>query len=84
MKLEIDHLLGFCHTNGMDEAFTIPSEEAMRLSLRTQQVISDETNITSVVDPLGGSYLVETLTTQMETEIFVILENTPSPCYFRI
>ena len=53
------------HTNGMDEAFTIPSEEAMRLSLRTQQVIADETNITSVVDPLGGSYMVETLTTQM-------------------
>ena len=66
------------HTNGMDEAFTIPSEEAMRLSLRTQQVISDETNITSVVDPLGGSYLVETLTTQMEREIFVILEKVDS------
>ena len=66
------------HTNGMDEAFTIPSEEAMRLSLRTQQVIADETNITSVVDPLGGSYMVETLTTQMERDIFTILDKVDS------
>lgn len=62
------------HTNGMDEAFAIPTEEAMRLALRTQQVIADETNVTSVVDPLGGSYLVENLTTQMEREIFEILD----------
>ncbi len=62
------------HTNGLDEAFTIPTEEAMKLSLRTQQVIADETNITAVIDPLGGSYYVETLTTQMEKEIFRILE----------
>lgn len=62
------------HTNGMDEAFAIPTEEAMRLALRTQQVIADETNVTSVVDPLGGSYFVENLTTQMEKEIFAILE----------
>jgi methylmalonyl-CoA mutase cobalamin-binding domain/chain len=61
------------HTNGMDEAFTIPSEEAMRLALRTQQVIADETNITSVVDPLGGSYMVEHLTSKMEKDIFLIL-----------
>ena len=66
------------HTNGMDEAFTIPSEEAMRLSLRTQQVIADETNITSVVDPLGGSYMIETLTTEMEREIFAILDKVDS------
>ncbi|MDP6351537.1 MAG: methylmalonyl-CoA mutase family protein [Alphaproteobacteria bacterium] len=62
------------HTNGMDEAFAIPSEEAMRLSLRTQQVIADETNVTSVVDPLGGSYLVESMTTGMERDIFAILD----------
>tara|TARA_Y100001934_G_scaffold205595_1_gene243098 strand:- start:480 stop:1493 length:1014 start_codon:yes stop_codon:yes gene_type:complete len=61
------------HTNGMDEAFTIPSEEAMQLALRTQQVIADETNITSVVDPLGGSYMVEHLTTKIEKDIFAIL-----------
>ena len=62
------------HTNGMDEAFAIPSEAAMRLSLRTQQVIADETNVSSVIDPLGGSYLVETLTTEMEKNIFSILD----------
>ncbi|MFQ5936586.1 MAG: methylmalonyl-CoA mutase family protein, partial [Acidiferrobacterales bacterium] len=62
------------HTNGLDEAFTIPTEEAMKLALRTQQVIADETNITSVIDPLGGSYYIEALTTQMEKEIFKILE----------
>ncbi|MEE9597286.1 MAG: methylmalonyl-CoA mutase family protein [Acidiferrobacterales bacterium] len=62
------------HTNGLDEAFAIPTEEAMKLSLRTQQVIADETNATSVIDPLGGSYYVETLTTQMESEILSILD----------
>ena len=62
------------HTNGLDEAFTIPTEEAMKLALRTQQVIADETNITSVIDPLGGSYYVETATTEMEKEIFRILD----------
>ena len=44
------------------------------MSLRTQQVIADETNVTSTVDPLGGSYLVENLTSQMEKEIFAVLE----------
>ncbi len=70
-------VLGGCqslHTNGMDEAFTIPTEDAMRLALRTQQVIAEETNVTSVVDPLGGSYLVEKLTSDMEREIFAILD----------
>jgi methylmalonyl-CoA mutase N-terminal domain/subunit len=70
-------VLGGCqslHTNGMDEAFAIPTEEAMKMALRTQQVIADETNISSVVDPLGGSYYVENLTTKMEREIFAILD----------
>jgi methylmalonyl-CoA mutase N-terminal domain/subunit len=62
------------HTNGLDEAFTIPTEEAMKLALRTQQVVAHETNITSVIDPVGGSYYVESLTTQMEKEIFKILD----------
>lgn len=62
------------HTNGLDEAFTIPTEEAMKLALRTQQVVADETNITSVIDPLGGSYYVESLTTTMEREIFSVLD----------
>ena len=70
-------VLGGCqslHTNGMDEAFTIPTEEAMRLALRTQQVIAEETNVAAVVDPLGGSYLVESLTSEMERRIFEILD----------
>ncbi len=61
------------HTNGLDEAFAIPTEEAMKLALRTQQVVADETNIPSVIDPLGGSYYVESLTNQMEERIFAIL-----------
>jgi methylmalonyl-CoA mutase N-terminal domain/subunit len=62
------------HTNGMDEAFSIPTEEAMRLALRTQQVIADETNVAQVVDPLGGSYYVEHLTSEYERRIFEILD----------
>jgi methylmalonyl-CoA mutase N-terminal domain/subunit len=62
------------HTNGMDEAFTIPTEEAMKIALRTQQVIADESNAANVIDPLGGSYYVEHLTTQMERAIFEVVE----------
>jgi len=62
------------HTNGLDEAFAIPTEEAMKLALRTQQVIADETNVASVIDPLGGSYYVESLTGEMEKRIFEIIE----------
>jgi methylmalonyl-CoA mutase cobalamin-binding domain/chain len=61
------------HTNGMDEAFAIPTEEAMKIALRTQQVIADESNVANVIDPLGGSYYVEHLTTQMERAIFDII-----------
>lgn len=61
------------HTNGYDEAFAIPTEDAMRMALRTQQVIADETNVTNVVDPLGGSYYVEALTNEYEKRIFEIL-----------
>ncbi len=62
------------HTNGLDEAFAIPTEEAMKLALRTQQVVADETNVASVIDPLGGSYYVESLTTEMEKAITAILD----------
>ncbi|TAK80520.1 MAG: methylmalonyl-CoA mutase [Betaproteobacteria bacterium] len=62
------------HTNGMDEAFAIPTEEAMKIALRTQQVIADESNVANVIDPLGGSYYVEHLTTQMERAIFEVIE----------
>jgi methylmalonyl-CoA mutase cobalamin-binding domain/chain len=66
------------HTNGMDEAFTIPTQLAMKVALRTQQVIADEANAASVVDPLGGSYYVESLTTQMERAIFDVIEEVDS------
>jgi methylmalonyl-CoA mutase N-terminal domain/subunit len=61
------------HTNGLDEAYAIPSELAMKVALRTQQIIADETRVASVVDPLGGSYYVETLTNQVEAEVWKIL-----------
>jgi methylmalonyl-CoA mutase cobalamin-binding domain/chain len=57
------------HTNGLDEAYTIPSEFAMKLALRTQQIIAEETNVTQVIDPLGGSYYLERLTADMEAGI---------------
>jgi methylmalonyl-CoA mutase cobalamin-binding domain/chain len=57
------------HTNGLDEAYTIPSERAMKIALRTQQIIAEETGVTNVIDPLGGSYYVESLTTQLEQGI---------------
>jgi methylmalonyl-CoA mutase N-terminal domain/subunit len=62
------------HTNGMDEAFAIPTEEAMKIALRTQQVIADETNVANVIDPLGGSYYLENLTTEYEKKIFDVLD----------
>ena len=62
------------HTNGMDEAFSIPTEEAMKIALRTQQVIADETGVAQVVDPLGGSYFVESLTSEYERGIFAVLD----------
>jgi methylmalonyl-CoA mutase cobalamin-binding domain/chain len=57
------------HTNGLDEAYTIPSELAMKVALRTQQILADETGVTSVIDPLGGSYYVENLTSELERGI---------------
>ena len=61
------------HTNGLDEAFAIPSEEAMKVALRTQQILAEETRVANVADPLGGSYYVEALTTRIEAEVFRIL-----------
>lgn len=58
------------HTNGLDEAYTIPSEFAMKLALRTQQIIAEETSVTHTVDPLGGSYAVEAMTNRIESEIW--------------
>lgn len=69
-------VLGGCqslHTNGFDEALSIPTEMAMELALRTQQVIANETGVTSVVDPLGGSYAIESLTNRIEAEAWKLI-----------
>jgi len=56
------------HTNSMDEALALPSEKAVTIALRTQQVIAEESGVTNTVDPLGGSYFVEALTDRLERE----------------
>jgi methylmalonyl-CoA mutase, N-terminal domain len=54
------------HTNSFDEALALPTEEAVRVALRTQQIIAHETGVTSTIDPLGGAYFIESLTDRME------------------
>jgi methylmalonyl-CoA mutase N-terminal domain/subunit len=56
------------HTNSMDETLSLPTEDAVRVALRTQQIIADESGVTNVIDPLGGSYYIERLTSEIEHE----------------
>ena len=56
------------HTNSMDEVLALPSEKSVEIALRTQQVLAYETNVTNVIDPLGGSYFIEALTDEMERQ----------------
>jgi methylmalonyl-CoA mutase N-terminal domain/subunit len=66
------------HTNSMDEVLALPTEKAARIALRTQQVIAHEVGVTSVADPLGGSYFLEALTDELESqaeEIFTHLDD---------
>ncbi len=56
------------HTNSMDETLALPTEEAVTVALRTQQIIAEETGVTNTIDPLGGSYAIEALTDRMERE----------------
>jgi methylmalonyl-CoA mutase N-terminal domain/subunit len=58
------------HTNSFDEALALPTEHAVKLALRTQQVIAHETGVASSIDPLGGSYFVEELTNRLEAEAY--------------
>jgi methylmalonyl-CoA mutase, N-terminal domain len=58
------------HTNSYDEALALPTEEAVRIALRTQQIIAEETGVTNTIDPLGGAYFVEALTDQMEERAY--------------
>ena len=62
------------HTNSMDEALALPSELAVRIALRTQQIIAHESGVANTVDPLGGSYFVEQLTDHMEAETWRYFE----------
>ena len=62
------------HTNSYDEALALPSEEAVRVALRTQQIIVEESGVADIVDPLGGSFAVEKLTGEMEEEILEYIE----------
>ena len=66
------------HVNSFDEAFAIPTEFSASLSVRTQQIINHETGVTSVVDPLGGSYYVEWLTNKIESEAHEIIDTIQS------
>jgi methylmalonyl-CoA mutase, N-terminal domain len=62
------------HTNSFDEALALPTEDAVRLALRTQQVIAHETGVVNTIDPLGGSYYVEELTNRLEDEAYDYFE----------
>ena len=58
------------HTNSWDEALALPTENAVRIALRTQQIIAHETGVTNTIDPLGGSYFVEALTDEIEAQAY--------------
>jgi methylmalonyl-CoA mutase N-terminal domain/subunit len=62
------------HTNSFDEALALPTEDAARIALRTQQVIAHETGVVSTIDPLGGSYHVERLTNELERQAYEYFE----------
>ncbi|WP_336325881.1 acyl-CoA mutase large subunit family protein [Halovenus sp. HT40] len=62
------------HTNSYDEALALPSEDAVRVSLRTQQIIADESGAADIVDPMGGSFAVESMTDEVEAEAMAYIE----------
>jgi methylmalonyl-CoA mutase N-terminal domain/subunit len=62
------------HTNSLDETYALPTEEAVTIALRTQQIIAEETGVTSSIEPLAGSYFVEWLTSRIEREALAIIK----------
>jgi len=62
------------HTNSMDEAYALPTEKAVRIALRTQQIIANESGVTNTIDPLGGSYFLESLTSRIEEEAMTYID----------
>ena len=70
-------MLGGCqslHTNSRDEALALPTEESVKIALRTQQIIASETGVIKTVDPLSGSHYIEYLTSKIEDEVFKYLK----------
>jgi methylmalonyl-CoA mutase N-terminal domain/subunit len=63
------------HTNSRDEALGLPTEEAATVALRTQQVIANESGLAALIDPLGGSYALESMTHSLETEALALIED---------
>jgi methylmalonyl-CoA mutase N-terminal domain/subunit len=66
------------HTNGFDEAIGLPTERAARIALRTQQIIANESGVIDTIDPLAGSYFVETLTDEVEARAWEYIEKIDS------
>jgi len=66
------------HTNSYDEAWALPSAEAATIALRTQQIIAEETGVADVIDPLGGSYYLESLTNEMERRSYEYFDKIES------
>jgi methylmalonyl-CoA mutase, N-terminal domain len=62
------------HTNSMDETLALPTEKAVRIALRTQQILAFESGVTNTIDPLAGSYFVETLTDELEREALELFD----------
>jgi methylmalonyl-CoA mutase, N-terminal domain len=62
------------HTNSMDEALWLPTEKSVRVALRTQQIIANESGVADVIDPLGGSYIIESLTDQIEAQAMAYIQ----------
>src|SRR4030042_809684 len=56
------------HTNSLDETYALPSEDAVTIALRTQQILAHESGVANTIDPLGGAYFIEALTSEMEAE----------------
>ena len=62
------------HTNGYDEALSLPTEEAAGIALRTQQIVAFESGVSDTADPLAGSYFIETLTNEVESDAWKMIE----------
>jgi methylmalonyl-CoA mutase N-terminal domain/subunit len=62
------------HTNSLDETYALPTEDAVKIALRTQQIIAEESGVASTIDPLGGSYFIEELTTRLENEAMTYIK----------